>query len=147
MELKNSTRREFLGFGLAAVAASACSSCSQSGSRKPDAIAVRTENTLRLSEEDSSKLIKSKASLLVQSQDGGDKIMLVHPGDGSLYAVSAVCTHMGCLVNYDIKLGRLVCPCHNSEYGLEGRNIKGPAGRPLKTYNVRTENGSVIIAL
>lgn len=147
MELTHSSRRDFLGFALAAVAASACSSCSQSGSRKPDVIAIQAENTLRLSEEDSSNLLKSKTGLLVQSKDGGDKIMLVHPGDGSLYAVSAACTHMGCDVIYDIKLGRLVCPCHNSEYGLDGRNIKGPAGRPLKTYNVRNENARVIIGL
>jgi cytochrome b6-f complex iron-sulfur subunit len=73
--------------------------------------------------------------------------MLVHPGDGNFSAVSAVCTHMGCEVIYDANLGRLVCPCHNSEYGLDGRNIKGPASRPLKPYAVRTENARVIIVL
>ena len=147
MERKHSSRRDFLGFGLAAMVASACSSCSQSGSRKPDAIAIQVEGTLRLSEEDSSILLKSKAGLLVQSKDGGDKIMLVHHGDGSLFAVSAVCTHMGCEVNYDMKLGHLVCPCHKSEYGLDGQNIKGPANRLLKRYTVRTENARIIIVL
>ena len=147
MERIHTSRRDFLGFGLAAMVVSACGSCSQSGSRKPDVVVSQVKGTLRLSEADSSTLLKSQAGLLVQSKDGGDKIMLVHRGDGSLFAVSAVCTHMGCEVNYDIKLGHLVCPCHKSEYGLDGQNIKGPANRPLKRYTVRTENARVVIVL
>ena len=141
------SRRDFLGFGLAAMAVSACDGCSQFGPRKPDVIASQIDGTLRLSEANSSTLLKSQVGLLVQPKDGGDKIMVVHSGDGSLFAVSAVCTHKGCDVNYDKKLGHLLCPCHGSEFGLDGQNIKGPAKRPLKHHTVRTENSRVIIIL
>lgn len=145
MDQTKSSRRDFLGYGLAAMVVSACGGCS--GSRKPDVIASQIDGTLRLSEADSSALLKSQTSLLVQSQDGGDKIMVVHRGNGSLFAVSTVCTHMRCEVNYDKELGHLLCPCHKSEYGLDGQNIKGPAKRPLKSYTVRTENSRVVIVL
>jgi cytochrome b6-f complex iron-sulfur subunit len=147
MEKIKSSRREFLEFGLAAMVVSACGGCSQFGPRKPDVIASQVDGTLPLSEADSSILLKSQVGLLVQSKDGGDKIMVVHIGDRSLFAVSAVCTHKGCDVNYDKKLGHLLCPCHGSEFGLDGQNIKGPAKRPLKRYTIRTENSRVVIVL
>ncbi|MHC4085677.1 MAG: QcrA and Rieske domain-containing protein [Planctomycetota bacterium] len=147
MEQTKSSRRDFLGFGLTAIVVSACGGCSQFGPRKPDVIASQVNGTLRLSEADSSTLLKSQVGLLVQSKDSGDKIMVVHIGDGSLFAVSSVCTHKGCDVNYDKKLGHLLCPCHQSEYGLDGQNIKGPATRPLKRHTVRAENSRVVIVL
>jgi cytochrome b6-f complex iron-sulfur subunit len=147
MEQTKTSRRDFLGYGLTAVVVSACGGCSQFGPRKPDVIASQVDGTLRLSESDSSILLKSQVGLLVQSKDDGNKIMVVHNGNGSLSAVSAVCTHKGCDVNYDKKLGHILCPCHGSEFGLDGQNIKGPAKRPLKRYTVRTENSRVVIVL
>ncbi|MHC4640072.1 MAG: QcrA and Rieske domain-containing protein [Planctomycetota bacterium] len=147
MEQTKSSRRDFLGFGLTAMAVSACGGCSQFGSRKPDVITSQIDGTLRLSEADSSALLKTQIGLLIQSKEGGDKIMVIHSGDGSLFAVGAVCTHKGCDVNYDRKLGHILCPCHGSEYGLNGQNIKGPAERPLKSYTVRTENSHIVIVL
>lgn len=147
MDKTKSSRRDFLGFGLAAIVASACGGCSQSGSRKPDVIASRADGTIRLSEADSSALLKSKVGFLIQLKESGEKIIVVHIGNGSLFAVSAVCTHMGCDVNYDRKLGHFLCPCHGSQYGLDGKNIKGPAKRPLKKYTARIENSRVVIVL
>jgi Rieske Fe-S protein len=43
---------------------------------------------------------------------------------------SAHCTHLGCLIN-KTENGRLVCPCHGSEYDLEGNPVKGPAYKSL----------------
>lgn len=147
MEQTKSSRRDFLGYGLAAMAVSVCGGCSQFSPRKPDVIASQVEGILRLSEADSSALLKSQVGLLVQSKEGDNKIMVVHSGEGSLFGVSAVCTHKGCDVNYDKKLGHILCPCHGSEFGLDGQNIKGPAKRPLKSYTIRTENSRVVIVL
>ncbi len=147
MDKTKSSRRDFLGFGLAAMVASACGGCSQSGFRKPDLIASQADGTIRLSEADSSALFKSKVGFLVQLKESGEKIIVVHIGGGTLFAVNSVCTHMGCDVNYDQKFSHFLCPCHGSEYGLDGQNIKGPAKRPLKSYTVRTENSRVVIVL
>lgn len=47
-----------------------------------------------------------------------------------LYAVDAVCTHLGCLVEQAAK-GGFVCPCHDSRFDAEGRVVTGPASEPL----------------
>ncbi len=145
MDRKCTSRRRFLGLGVAAAAASACGGCALVGSREPDAVARQDENLLRLDQADSAALLGSETSVLVEPEGGGAKIIVVNRG--GLFAVSSACTHMGCDVKYDGKLGQLLCPCHGSQYGLDGANIKGPAKKPLKRYDVRAENGRVVIAL
>jgi cytochrome b6-f complex iron-sulfur subunit len=43
----------------------------------------------------------------------------------------AKCTHLGCKIN-SIENGKLICPCHGSEYDMEGTPVKGPAFQNLK---------------
>lgn len=45
--------------------------------------------------------------------------------------LSSHCTHLGCKIN-NIENGRLACPCHGSEYDLEGNVLKGPAYKNLE---------------
>jgi cytochrome b6-f complex iron-sulfur subunit len=46
-----------------------------------------------------------------------------------LFALSAVCTHLGCTV---ARSGEgLACPCHSSQFAIDGANLAGPASRPL----------------
>jgi len=47
-----------------------------------------------------------------------------------LTVFSSHCTHLGCKIQ-NIENGRLVCPCHGSEYDLDGNAIKGPAFKSL----------------
>ncbi len=53
---------------------------------------------------------------------------LVHD-DAGLYAVSSICTHLGCVVNYVEP--QFHCPCHGSRYDRSGRVLNGPATQPL----------------
>jgi Rieske Fe-S protein len=48
-----------------------------------------------------------------------------------LYAIDAVCTHLGCLVELE-ESGRFLCPCHGSFFDLHGRVQTGPASNPLR---------------
>lgn len=47
--------------------------------------------------------------------------------------LSSHCTHLGCTIN-KVENGRLICPCHGSEFDLAGNAVKGPAYRPLPSY-------------
>jgi Rieske Fe-S protein len=49
--------------------------------------------------------------------------------EGGLFALSAVCTHLGCTVARSDD--GLICPCHHSRFALDGTNVAGPAPRPL----------------
>lgn len=50
--------------------------------------------------------------------------------NGQTRVLSAHCTHLGCKI-LEVNGGKLCCPCHGSEYDLEGRVLKGPAYKDL----------------
>ena len=57
-------------------------------------------------------------------------IFVVHAAEG-FYALSATCTHLGCLTAYKPELGIIACPCHGSKFHKDGTKIEGPAPKPL----------------
>jgi len=65
---------------------------------------------------------------------------------GRLQAVSAVCTHQGCLLQYNSDARRLDCPCHRTAFSLEGEvlfaELPTPP-QPLPRIEVRDHNGQV----
>lgn len=64
--------------------------------------------------------------------------------EGGYYAVSATCTHLGCLVE-DQSAG-LQCPCHGSRFAQDGELVNGPAQRPLPHFLVtRSAAGGLVI--
>ena len=52
------------------------------------------------------------------------------------YALSAVCTHLGCLSNWKAEAGVIACPCHGSAFQRDGVVLSGPAPHPLPWLKV-----------
>lgn len=71
-------------------------------------------------------------------------IVINRPGKG-LTALSKVCTHLGCLVEYDKDKNRMVCPCHAGVYDLEGNVLSGPPPKPLPKLPLRVEGDTIVI--
>ena len=65
-----------------------------------------------------------------------ESVYLRRRGD-SIEAVSAICTHAGCLVQR-VSNG-FGCPCHKSDFDEEGKPTSGPAPRPLDRLETRIE--------
>ncbi len=57
-------------------------------------------------------------------------IYIIHGPEG-FYALTAICTHLGCLTAWNSELGIIACPCHGSKFNVEGTKTDGPAPRPL----------------
>jgi len=77
---------------------------------------------------------------------GGSALLLIRTAQ-EIKAFSAICTHLGCVVDWDGPKREIVCPCHAGVFDLEGRVVSGPPPRPLPTYPVKVINGKVFIKL
>jgi len=78
-------------------------------------------------------------------QFGNEPALLVRTAEGELRAFTAICTHLGCTVNYEPGSKVIWCPCHNGMFDLHGRNIGGPPPRPLTEYKVNLRNGQIVV--
>jgi Rieske Fe-S protein len=66
-----------------------------------------------------------------------DKNVFIFSDDNGLFAISAICTHLGCIVSSS-EFG-FQCPCHGSQYNQDGKVIGGPAPRPLEWFEINQE--------
>ena len=60
----------------------------------------------------------------------------VYKGQQQIYALSTVCTHLGCTPNWLEGERKFKCPCHGSGFYANGENFEGPAPRPLERYGI-----------
>lgn len=109
---------------------------------------------------------KFKIGLPVGFSDGitylEDRRLFVGRDQQGIYAISAVCTHLGCTVKSvnlnqpeTVKIGGKLtqvgqefhCPCHGSKYYGDGTNYAGPAPRPLDWFrlDVSPDDGQIVV--
>lgn len=73
------------------------------------------------------------------------KLVLVRDA-GGLYALRAVCTHLGCIPNWHPEQRKFRCPCHGSGFHHTGVNFEGPAPRALERLKIwLDEDGRVVV--
>jgi cytochrome b6-f complex iron-sulfur subunit len=93
-----------------------------------------------------------------------DQRLFVFRQGNTFHAISAVCTHLGCTVRAEalsqpetatvggasLRLThRFLCPCHGSRYTGDGKNVAGPAPRPLAWYelSIASDDGQLVVDL
>jgi Rieske Fe-S protein len=73
------------------------------------------------------------------------QVVVTQPVKGEYHAFSAVCTHVGCILN-KIANGTIDCPCHGSEFKItNGAVVAGPAPTPLPKKKFKIEDGKVVL--
>jgi len=73
----------------------------------------------------------------------GAPAIAIRGRDGTLAAMSAVCTHAGCELTY--RKDQLMCPCHGSTFDVRtGAPMSGPARKPLAMASVSEQNGRIV---
>jgi len=72
--------------------------------------------------------------------------ILIRTEQGEFKALSAVCTHLDCTVQYKSDSQQIWCACHNGLYDLRGRNVSGPPPRPLEEFQVNEEGDTLVVS-
>ncbi len=73
------------------------------------------------------------------------QVYIVRMPEG-FYAVSAVCTHLGCITQWKPDTDMIACPCHGSKFKADGTKIEGPAPRPLPHFVISlTADGELLV--
>jgi Rieske Fe-S protein len=72
-------------------------------------------------------------------------VLILHTPDGDLRAFVAICTHLGCVVDYSAERNQIECPCHRGVFAIDGSCVAGPPLRPLEELAVTIEEGAVVV--
>jgi len=72
-------------------------------------------------------------------------VWIVRSPEG-IYALSTVCTHLGCKPSWYDSEQRFKCPCHGSGFYKSGINFEGPAPRPLERFSIMlADDGQILV--
>ena len=75
----------------------------------------------------------------------GKPAILIRKSEDEVIAMSAVCTHLGCIVKYSAADSTLLCPCHGAKFDGNGKVLAGPAPTNLDQFSASIEGGSVVV--
>ncbi len=74
----------------------------------------------------------------------GQKIVVTQPKAGTFAAFTAVCTHLGCLVD-SVSGGTINCPCHGRKFSItNGSVVNGPATAPLAAVSIKVKGSNIV---
>jgi cytochrome b6-f complex iron-sulfur subunit len=74
-------------------------------------------------------------------------VIVVNTDQGGLRAFSAICTHLGCVVEWDKQRQFILCPCHDGRFNpLNGAVISGPPPAPLSQLALTVEEGAIYVS-
>jgi cytochrome b6-f complex iron-sulfur subunit len=90
---------------------------------------------------------KLPAGSVLMFKFGPSPAMLIHHLDDKWVAMTAVCTHLGCTVQYEPQADRIHCACHGGVYNpYTGANVSGPPPKPLKLFKVAVNEAGVEVS-
>ena len=138
-----SRRTVIMNTGLAAVAVAGLTSCTNYSTTPVDQPSAA-----------SSGASSAAGPLTVKEADipvGSGKIfpdaqaVITQPKKGEFKAFSAICTHMGCLV--DSITTTINCPCHGSKYSIaDGSVVNPPAPKPLPPKTIKVDGTDLVVS-
>jgi cytochrome b6-f complex iron-sulfur subunit len=74
-------------------------------------------------------------------------VIVVRTEQGGVKAFSAICTHLGCIVEWDDSRKIILCPCHDGRFNpVNGGIISGPQPSPLPEHAVAVEGDTIYVS-
>jgi cytochrome b6-f complex iron-sulfur subunit len=138
------SRRAVLeGLGAALVAGFFVGGCGPGGASLPNATTTACGGATCIDLTDAANADLTEVGGTMAFDAANDTILVARISDTEVIALSAVCTHAGCIVDYNASAQRIDCGCHGSEFATDGSVLRGPASSPLKMY-AATLSGTTI---
>ena len=137
------SRRSFVQ-GLAAATAAAILVGCQSGSSLPTATSTTCSGTsacIDLADPTNAALMTIGGAMLIDT--ARDTIIVIRSSETVVIALSAICTHAGCAL--DFAAPQLTCPCHGSVFDEHGNVVTGPARSSLKVYSASLAGTTITV--
>jgi len=79
------------------------------------------------------------------TSSAGISAILFRSSENKVYALSRICTHEGCSVDFDMNQNRLICPCHGANYeASDGSVISGPTTKSLAKIKVEIQGQDIV---
>jgi len=75
----------------------------------------------------------------------GKPAVLLQPNPGEFVALSAVCTHLGCIVKWIEAEGSFLCHCHGGRFSVSGDVLGGPPPAPLESFPVALVDDQLVV--
>lgn len=72
---------------------------------------------------------------------------LLRISEKQVIAISAICTHLQCIVKWNSNKKTLVCPCHQGEFNTDGNVISGLPPKPLPLYKVEIRGDDIYVII
>jgi cytochrome b6-f complex iron-sulfur subunit len=80
-------------------------------------------------------------------QFGNIPAVVVHNAEGQFSAFNAICTHLGCTVQFRADMNRIWCACHGGIYDpATGEVLAGPPPRPLQPLQAEVVEGRIVVS-
>lgn len=144
-------RRRVLRAGVAGAgvvaAAGVCSGCALFNKNDLDLVSEERADALTVPLSRFPQLEEPNGFVNVEANDGDDRIVILRTSAGEVVALSMVCTHWSCDIDWEKDEQAFVCPCHGSRFDTAGAVTEGPAEEPLRRYPVTEDAGTLIIDL
>lgn len=75
----------------------------------------------------------------------GKPAVVLQPSPGQFVALSAVCTHLGCVVTWQDQASEFLCPCHGGRFSADGQVLGGPPPSALEPLGVELDGDQLKI--
>jgi cytochrome b6-f complex iron-sulfur subunit len=76
---------------------------------------------------------------------GVEPVFVVRVSEAQVVAVSAICTHMRCVLQWSRESGTFRCPCHDGSFDKAGNVLSGPPKKPLRQFQTEVRADEIVV--
>jgi len=89
--------------------------------------------------------LETQGTILDRRNAPKSVLIFRHPETQTIVALNPMCPHQGCTVKLSADENRFECPCHGSQFDLDGAVLSPPAEKPLPYFEVKQEGDLILV--